>query len=625
VFKLAVVTKLGILTVRAADWLTLPTVAWTVVWPLATPLAKPVLLTVTTLGFDEIQVVVRLRSWVLLSLNFPIAVSCCVVLTKIEEFSGVIAIDARTITVKCTSLLGTPFTVTTTGPLVAPDGVGRVILLSLQLDGVATIPLNVAVLVPWADPKVCPVIVTANPTGPDARDKFVMLGVGSTVKLKPLLVPAPNTVTTTLPVGMNSPAPYGTGTVMLVVLQLVGAALTPPNVIKLLPWDEPKFVPVSVTNAPIGPDIGDRLVMQGAATTVNTFPLLFTPLAYTTTLPVVAPDGTVTAMLVAVQVVTLAVTPLNLTVPLSWDEPKFVPLTVTAAPTVPVPIDRLVMLGAATTVNPFPLLFTPLANTITFPVVAPDGTVTAMLVAVQVVTLAVAPLNLTVPLPCGDPKFIPMTATAAPTAPDVIDWLVMLGVATTVKFTPLLLSPPTSTTTFPIVAPVGTVVTMLVVVQVVTLAVIPLNLTVLARWAEPKLVPVIVTVAPTAPDVIDKLVMPGATAKLFPLLFTAPATTTTLPLVAVAGTVVTMVVAVHVVAVAVVPLNLILPIPWGEPKFVPVMIKEAPTAPVVIDKLLMVGAAAWALPEQNSQRKNATTRPTFQAFRRIHASSKDTQ
>jgi hypothetical protein len=103
---------------------------------------------------------------------------------------------------------------------------------------------------------------------------------------------------------------------------------------------------------------------------------------------------------------------------------------------------------------------------------------------------------------------------------------------------------------------------------------------------------VIVTVAPTAPDVIDKLVMPGATAKLFPLLFTAPATTTTLPLVAVAGTVVTMVVAVHVVAVAVVPLNLILPIPWGEPKFVPVMIKEAPTAPVVIDKLLMVGAAA---------------------------------
>ncbi len=47
----------------------------------------------------------------------------------------------------------------------------------------------------------------------------------------------------------------------------------------LVPWVEPKFVPVIVTDAPTAPDVGDRLVMLGADTTVNDDPLLFTPLA----------------------------------------------------------------------------------------------------------------------------------------------------------------------------------------------------------------------------------------------------------------------------------------------------------------------------------------------------------
>ena len=55
--------------------------------------------------------------------------------------------------------------------------------------------------------------------------------------------------------------------------------------------------------------------MVGAGTTVKVTPLLFTPLAITTMLPVVAPLGTVTAMFVALQLVTLAVVPLNVTVP----------------------------------------------------------------------------------------------------------------------------------------------------------------------------------------------------------------------------------------------------------------------------------------------------------------------
>ncbi len=55
------------------------------------------------------------------------------------------------------------------------------------------------------------------------------------------------------------------------------------------------------------------------------------------------------------------------------------------------------MLGAGTAVKLTPLLFTPLADTTTLPVVAPLGTVTAMLVALQLPTLAAVPLNETVP------------------------------------------------------------------------------------------------------------------------------------------------------------------------------------------------------------------------------------
>ena len=138
------------------------------------------------------------------------------------------------------------------------------------------------------------------------------------------------------------------------------------------------------------------------------------------------------------------------------------------------------MLGAGTTVKDTPLLLTPLAYTTTFPVVAPLGTVTLIDVALQLVTEAVVPLNFTVPFPCVDPKAVPVIVTAAPTAPEVGDKLVMLGAATTVKVTPLLATPPTVTTTLPVVAPVGTVTTIDVAPQlVIAVAVVVLNFTVL--------------------------------------------------------------------------------------------------------------------------------------------------
>ena len=76
--------------------------------------------------------------------------------------------------------------------------------------------------------------------------------------------------------------------------------------------------------------------------------------------------------------------------------------------------------------------------------------------------------------------------------------------------TPLLATPPTVTTTFPVVAPAGTGATMLVALQLVGAAAIPLNLTVLDPWLAPKLVPAIVTAVPTGPAVGFRLEMLGA-------------------------------------------------------------------------------------------------------------------
>jgi hypothetical protein len=69
-------------------------------------------------------------------------------------------------------------------------------------------------------------------------------------------------------------------------------------------------------------------------------------------------------------------------------------------PTAPLLGVRLVMLGAGVTVNVTPVLATPpAAVTITFPVVAPLGTVAVMLFTAQFVTVATVPLKVTVPLP----------------------------------------------------------------------------------------------------------------------------------------------------------------------------------------------------------------------------------
>jgi hypothetical protein len=69
--------------------------------------------------------------------------------------------------------------------------------------------------------------------------------------------------------------------------------------------------------------------------------------------------------------------------------------------------------------------------------------------------------------------------------------------------------PLTVTTTGPVVAPAGTGAAMLVLPQLVGVAVVPLNVTVLDPWLEPKFVPVMATLEFTGPDVGLRSVMLG--------------------------------------------------------------------------------------------------------------------
>src|SRR5262245_22208932 len=134
-----------------------------------------------------------------------------------------------------------------------------------QLVGVAVVPLNFTVLVPFVDPKFDPAIVTDVPTGPLAGVRLVMLGavLPVTVKALPLLA-TPPTVTTTLPLV----APDGTGTATLVADQLVGVAVVPLKLTVLVPFVDPKFVPAIVTDVPTDPLIGVSVVIVGAGVLV---------------------------------------------------------------------------------------------------------------------------------------------------------------------------------------------------------------------------------------------------------------------------------------------------------------------------------------------------------------------
>jgi hypothetical protein len=232
--------------------------------------------------------------------------------------------------------------------------------------------------------------------------------------------------------------------------------------------------------------------------------------------------------------------------------------------------------------------------TTTFPFVAPFGTTAVTLVLVQFGVDAGRPLKVTVPV--VPVKLLPAIAMEAPGSPLEGVRLVIVGATITVKFTPLLATPPAAvTTTLPETAPEGTTAVMLLLVHPAIVAEAPPNVTALpAPWAL-KFDPAIVTEAPTAPVFGVRLVMLGAdvTVNVGPAGLETPpaAVTTTDPVVAPAGTTAVMLLVVQlVIDVAGVPLNFTpLPVPCVL-KFVPAMVTEDAIAPELGARLEMLGA-----------------------------------
>jgi 3-deoxy-D-manno-octulosonic-acid transferase len=133
---------------------------------------------------------------------------------------------------------------------------------------------------------------------------------------------------------------------------------------------------------------------------------------------------------------------------------------------------------------------------------------------------------------------------------------------------------------------------MLVLDHVVGVAVVPLNVIVLEPFVAPKFAPATVTDVPTGPLFGVSVVSVGGTftVKVRPLLARPPTVTTTFPVVAPAGTGTTMLVFDHVVGVAVVPLNVIVLVPFVAPKLAPATVTDVPATPLFGERLARLGA-----------------------------------
>lgn len=274
------------------------------------------------------------------------------------------------------------------------------------------------------------------------------------------------------------------------------------------------MAPLIVIDVCADPELGLKLKMAGPVPGSKMTQLLASPPTVISRQPGVAPVGTVATTFVADQLLVVAGIPLNATTLVPIVEPKPVPLMVTEAPTAPDCGETEVITGYVPTVKGTPLLASPPTATTTFPEVAPLGTVATIDVASQLVGVAGVPLNVIVLVLCVEPKLVPVTVTDVPTAPESGEIPLIKGgaAAVTSKRTPLLSSPPTVTTTGPDVAPVGTGVTIVVEFQLVGVAVVPLNVTVLTLCVVPKFVPEMVTEVPTEPDGGERFAISGATA-----------------------------------------------------------------------------------------------------------------
>ena len=287
--------------------------------------------------------------------------------------------------------------------------------------------------------------------------------------------------------------------------------------------------------------------------------------------------------------VIVAATPLKLT---ESGAVKFEPVMVTLVPIIPDAGENDVITGgdnvvtvkleAVVTLVPF--------ETDIGPVVAFAGTVAVMDVEDDAVMTAATPLKVT---ESGEIKFVPFMVTLLPISPElgVKELMVGGGTDATVKLVELVTGVPFETDIGPDVALAGTVVVIVVEVKLLTVATTPLNVT---ESGVLKYVPFMVTVVPASPKAgVNEVIVGGGvaeTVKLEELKTDVPFETLMGPVVAFAGTVTVMDVAVDDAIVAGVPLK---DTESGVVKFVPVIVTVAPVKPEVgVNELIVGGGVA---------------------------------
>lgn len=357
-------------------------------------------------------------------------------------------------------------------------------------------------------------------------------------------------------------APAGTVVVKTVELDASTTAGIPLKVTVLAVSSELKFDPVIFITVPTTPLTGLKLVMVGEGITVKSRPLeTVTPFKVNAIFPVVAPLGTIVVRLVEVDVVTRDVTPLNVITLYVGVKSKLVPVMVTIAPTAPLAGLKVKIDGVGNTLKLVALVIvTPLVVREIGPVLAPTGTVVERLLVVAFVTTVEIPLNATLLFAGIALKFVPVIVIEVPGAPSVGLKLVNVGEGSMLKFDELVMVTPLTVIVIgPVTAPEGTVVVILVVVEDVTTADVLLNFTIRSFGVVLKLVPEMVTLAPTAPPVGVNPVKVGVgnMVKSEMLVIVTPLTVIDIkPVVLPAGIVVVILVFVEAFTMAVVLLNL---------------------------------------------------------------------
>ncbi len=172
---------------------------------------------------------------------------------------------------------------------------------------------------------------------------------------------------------------------------------------------------------------------------------------------------------------------------------------VTWVPGGPLEGDTSVMTGTMTS-KETALDQTPPCRTWARPEFEPVATVATISVSLQLDTAPYVLPSHTAPVPGVEPKPEPETVTEVPAEPLDGETVVIVGGEATVNARALLATLSTVTTTLPEAAPLGTAIRMMFALQNEAVpAGVPLKVTVLEPWLEPKLAPVSVTRVPTDP------------------------------------------------------------------------------------------------------------------------------